>query len=64
MKETTFRNVTVTVSASSAKEAYAMLCDALHSIHAEWSTDTYTTDDQTELRWTSELWRLSAGKPR
>ncbi len=57
MNTTTFQNVTISVNADSSKEAYSKLCDALQSIGAEWTSDTYTnTDDASEeSKETSEL---------
>lgn len=50
MTEYTFHNVTITIEASSAGAAYAVLCQRIGDIpDAEFMTDTYraegTTDD-------------------
>jgi len=46
--EVTFNNVTITIPAANAKQAYAVLCEALDPLGAEWTTDTYTVDDGEE----------------
>jgi len=52
MRETTFNNITITVPADSPKAAYALLCQALATIEAEWKTDTYTEAEGEELSTT------------
>ena len=58
MNEFTFHNVTVTVTAETAKDAYTILCDALGTSElTEWETDTYTTDSAPDVhRDTAECW--------
>ena len=40
--EVTFYNVTVTLVARDARQAYSFLCRALGEVGAEWETDTYS----------------------
>jgi hypothetical protein len=42
--ETTFNNVTITITAIDSKEAYGRLCSALAALGAEFTTDTFSTD--------------------
>ena len=54
--ETTFQNVTITVTAATPQEAYTKLCDALGKTDCDWLTDTFVTDEAPETdRDTSEL---------
>ncbi len=41
--DTTFQNVTLTISAANSKEAYSYLCKVLSDAGIEYTTDTYTT---------------------
>lgn len=57
MKDFIFYNVTIPVSANSAKEAYTKLCEMLKDA-GEYTTDTYTivSDlEETDPKSTSEL---------
>jgi len=58
----TFHNVTITIEAASARQAYDELCELLDRYEKsrgggaiEWETDTYSVDDG-EPRETNELW--------
>jgi hypothetical protein len=56
MMETTFLNVTITVTAGTPKEAYERLCSALGNLECDWNTDTFTTDESPDdSRSTEEL---------
>lgn len=50
-----FQNVTIGVNAKTAKEAYTKLCNALRSIDAEYSTDTYSRTSDGVARPTTRL---------
>jgi hypothetical protein len=56
--ETTFHNVTITVTAETAKDAYNTLCALLAAGGVEFETDTFSADHagNENLRDTSELW--------
>lgn len=60
--ETTFHNVTITIEAKDAKEAYAKLCEMFYFLNRkgelEYTTDTYTTDTghHEDERSIQELW--------
>jgi hypothetical protein len=61
-RDITFHNVTITISANSAPEAYALLCEAFARLDCEYETDTYSdpTDDPTTIECpTSELFPFS-----
>jgi hypothetical protein len=58
----TFYNVTITIEAASAPQAYNELCELLDKYDQsrgggaiEWETDTYSVDDDAP-RDTGELW--------
>ena len=42
--DVTFNNVTITINASSPKEAYRKLCEALSNGDIEYATDTFATN--------------------
>lgn len=50
----TFHNVTVSIRAKTAKEAYTLLCEQLSANDGDWHTTTYAEDDG-EIRSTEEL---------
>lgn len=60
LRDVTFHNVTIRVSAADAPSAYAALCTALGTLDTEWITDTYTIHDedggQIEEGTTDALW--------
>jgi hypothetical protein len=66
--EVEFRNVTITLRAESAKDAYTRLCDALRKLDGcDWDTDTYVVyprlpsdadDAEAEERDTVELFEV------
>jgi hypothetical protein len=64
--ETVFHNVTITIMSDSPKEAYALLCSTLGSLEREkgieidWTTDTFSTQDNAEERSTSALYPIAA----
>lgn len=53
----TFNNVSVSIEASSPKEAYEKLCNLFWNERIEYTTDTYVCeeDDDLEERSTEEL---------
>ena len=46
--EVTFHNLEVTVSAETPEEAYTKLCTLLHTPGVEYTTDSFTTDQDPE----------------
>lgn len=48
MKEFTFHNVRVVMSATDGKKAYDKLCTALGTVADDWETDTYSEDESEE----------------
>lgn len=44
MKDITFHNVTITLSAETPEQAYTILCNALDQWNGEWWTDKYSVD--------------------
>ncbi len=60
MKEYTFHNVTITLSAKNAEAAYALLCEILAS--TQYDSDTYTEHNgivESEEKSTIGLWPVS-----
>ena len=55
MRDFTFHNVTITIEASTAEEAYRNLCEMFARTDVEYQTDTYSVDASDEDRPTSEL---------
>jgi membrane protein required for beta-lactamase induction len=49
------QNVTIGVTGKTEKQCYSKLCEALHAIGAEWTTDTYINEKGIE-KSTRELW--------
>lgn len=57
--EVKFNNLTVTIEAESAEEAYTLLCQGLKDTApvVEWETDTYSTEATGHNdRPTQEIW--------
>lgn len=57
MKDFTFYNVMITISAETGAEAYTKLCAALCTIErADFLTDTYSEEGSGEMAYTAGLW--------
>ena len=50
-----FQNVTIGMNGTSEKDCYKKLCEALHSIGGEWTTETYI-DRKGNVKSTRKLW--------
>ena len=56
MNEYTFHNVTITLEAPSAEEAYTKLCECFERVPGlEYETDRYSGPGIVE-KWTQALW--------
>jgi hypothetical protein len=55
MPDVTFHNVTITINAQTPAEAYETLCNALSNLNCEWTSDTFSTDNDDDRRDTEEL---------
>ena len=59
MKEFTFHNVRVTVSAVDGKKAYDKLCTAFGTVADDWETETYSEEGSEERLPTCDLFPLA-----